>query len=100
VRVLHMYAVMTCKIALLTGRPEKYRKITENWLQQYDIPWDSLVMRPDNDRTDDHLFKTMHLRRWLHEGFTIYGLYEDRKRICEAARRMDITVFQVANGDF
>ena len=32
-------------IILITARDEKYRKITENWLNKYEIPYDKLIHR-------------------------------------------------------
>tara|TARA_Y200000002_G_scaffold211913_1_gene174835 strand:+ start:1173 stop:1601 length:429 start_codon:yes stop_codon:yes gene_type:complete len=38
------------EIVFLTGRPEKYRLITENWLKKYFSFEINLLMRKDNDR--------------------------------------------------
>lgn len=100
-RVLHMYFENPkVHIALLTGRPEEYRETTERWLFENWIPYHSLTMRPKNNRTDDHILKLNQIIRWQTEGFKIVGVYEDRKRICDAVRELGVTVFQVASGDF
>lgn len=36
-------------IVLATGRPERYRKQTEYWLEQHNVPYDKLLMRPQED---------------------------------------------------
>lgn len=33
----------------VTTRPEKFRKLTMNWLLKYDVPIDTLLMRPNDD---------------------------------------------------
>jgi len=87
-------------IALLTGRPEKYRDITEQWLEFYGVPYHSLTMRPHGVRTDDHVLKTDAIKQWQEDKWDIRGFYEDRLRICDAARALGITVFQMDKGDF
>lgn len=37
-------------IVLLTGRPEIYRGLTEDWLTRHGIAYDLLLMRPADDR--------------------------------------------------
>lgn len=32
------------RITFMTARPEKYRLVTENWLNKYNIPFDQLIM--------------------------------------------------------
>jgi len=36
-------------IIILTGRPSSYRKVTEQWLRRYKIPYDLLLMRDADD---------------------------------------------------
>ena len=36
-------------LILLTGRPEKHRGATMEWLRRYDVPYDDLLMRPNDD---------------------------------------------------
>src|SRR4051812_6569456 len=37
------------KIVLCSGRPEKYRGVTTKWLDEFNVPFDALYMRPDGD---------------------------------------------------
>lgn len=87
-------------IVILTGRPEKYRRVTEQWLYDHCVNYNMLVMRPDGDHTDDHVLKEMHLREWLEEGYDIEGFFDDRKRICDRARALGITTYQMSAGEF
>jgi len=101
VYVLNMYwDTPSTRVVLLTGRDEEWRKMTVDWLEQYDIPYDELAMRPRGDRTNDDIIKMDIIKKWQDEGYQIIGFYEDRKRICDAARAHGITVFQVAAGEF
>lgn len=40
-------------VILCSGRPEKYRKVTEAWLSTYDVMYSVLYMRPDGDHRPD-----------------------------------------------
>lgn len=52
-------------IVYLTGRPEKTRKATEDWLKQHDLDFHAhLVMRDDDDRTPARSFKAKKID-WL-----------------------------------
>jgi hypothetical protein len=37
-----------CDVAILTARPEACKFATIAWLEEHDIPWDWLLMRPEN----------------------------------------------------
>lgn len=45
------------ELVWLTGRPERLRRITQQWLRRHGLPADRLVMRPDGDRRAAKLFK-------------------------------------------
>lgn len=88
------------KVIILTGRGEEHRKVTEQWLAAHGIVYDALAMRPEGDRTDDHILKMQYIRDVEADGWEVIGLFDDRKRICDAAREHGITVFQMAAGEF
>jgi hypothetical protein len=47
----------TNEVVYLTGREEKHRKITEDWLERYKFHGKELVMRPDDNYQETHEFK-------------------------------------------
>ena len=47
----------TYDIILVTGRNERFRKITQQWLAWNEIPFDRLIMRADKDNRADHIIK-------------------------------------------
>ena len=57
-------------------------------------------MRPLGDRTDDNILKLNQIQTWQDQGYNVIGLFDDRKRICDAAREHGVTVFQMAAGEF
>lgn len=86
-------------IEFWTGRPEKYRTQTREWLQKYLGPGAGflvLKMRADGDRRDDNIIKLEFIDP--HQPPTL--IFEDRQRVVDAYRARGLTVFQVAPGDF
>ena len=86
-------------IILLTGRTERWRLKTEDWLDCHDIIRDQLIMRADDDRREDHEYK----EAWLKESGLkdqILFVIEDRSRVVDMWRRNGITCFQCAKGDY
>lgn len=45
----------------LTGRPERLRRLTVDWLARHDLPTELLVMRPNGDRRPSRDFKAAQL---------------------------------------
>jgi len=51
------------EVVWLTGRPERSRTDTEQWLVAQGLPAGTLRMRPDDDRRSARVFKRTELRR-------------------------------------
>lgn len=78
-------------IVYLTGRPERYRDQTLQWLSRADLPTGRLIMRPDHDRRPARAFKVEQLRlisATAHVDF----LLDDDEVVCAAAERAGFTV--------
>lgn len=88
------------KLVLTTGRAEKWRAFTENWLFWNDIPFSELLMRPNKDNRADHLLKQEFLERLLARGDGILFAVDDRQQVVDMWRRNGITCLQCAPGDF
>jgi hypothetical protein len=56
VSLAHDYAARS-ELLYLTGRPERTRQLTGNWLARQGLPPGKLLMRPDHDRRPAALFK-------------------------------------------
>jgi len=90
-------------IVIFSGRSEITKEATEFWLEQFNVPFDLLKMRPTSKEfkfmRDDDL-----KQGWLNELFPnkseIFAVFDDRNKVVEMWRRNGITCFQVADGDF
>ena len=87
-------------IHIFSGRGEIARELTEQWLEQHEIQYESLSMRPMSTRKADHLLK----RDWvMDKGFTpenVLCILDDRQSVVDMWREMGFTCLQVAPGDF
>lgn len=88
------------RVAVLTGRPEKYRQDTINWMEQHQIKADLLMMRPEGDYSSDGKFKVaqMAISGLLPE--TVLSVFEDRQAVVDALRAVGYRVLQVQAGEY
>jgi hypothetical protein len=88
-------------IIFITGRPNKYRAETIDWMRRNDVPHDELYMRPDDDMRSDVTLKAGILmgildnkQMDLHD---ITFVLEDRDCVVKMWREMGLTCLQVNN---
>lgn len=87
-------------IILTSGRAERDRKITEQWLIWNDIPFNRLEMRKDKDNRADYTIKQEILDMFIKEGKEILFAVDDRQQVVDMWRRNGITCLQCDVGDF
>ncbi|WP_405746604.1 hypothetical protein OG422_27045 [Streptomyces sp. NBC_01525] len=80
-----------CEIAYLTGRPEKYRRPTLDWLAAHGLPEGTLWMRANDDRRPARHAKLDLLRR-LARGRKVRHLVDDDALVCDASARAGFPV--------
>lgn len=78
-------------ILLVSGRPERSRKGTENWLDKHNVPYQELYMRPDGDFRKDSIVKSQILDHILSEGYDILFTVDDRPSVVAMWRERGIT---------
>lgn len=95
------------KIVLCSGRPEKYRAVTEEWLARHGVGYDVLLMRADllaegegNDYRADDIVKEEIYERDIKGKYNVLFVIDDRKRVVDMWRRKGLTVLQCDDGDF
>ena len=82
------------EVIILTGRPESTRKITKEWLQKYNIPYDKLYMRS----WEDNFLKAPDFKRKIYETEikeNVFCAYDDDQRIIDVWVELGITSFKV-----
>jgi hypothetical protein len=82
------------EVIILTGRPESTRKVTKEWLQKYDIPYDKLYMRS----WEDNFLKAPIFKRKIYETEikeNVFCAYDDDERIIDMWVELGIPSFKV-----
>lgn len=85
-------------VLLCTGRYERHRKITENWLSDNSISYNELRMRPDDDKRPDTEIKREMISD--EELKKLLFVVEDRERVVDMWRNLGITCLQCDSGNF
>ncbi|MGW0846227.1 phosphatase domain-containing protein [Streptomyces sp. NPDC002787] len=82
-----------CEVMYLTGRPERCRRDTVDWLAAHGLPEGRIWMRRDNDRRPARRTKLEILRR-LARTREIRVLVDDDELVCEDAEQAGFTVLR------
>ncbi|MGW4194645.1 phosphatase domain-containing protein [Streptomyces sp. NPDC005004] len=82
-----------CEIVYLTGRPERCRADTADWLATHGLPEGAVHMRRDGDRRPARVAKLEILRRLARKG-TVRVLVDDDELVCDDAERAGFTVLR------
>ena len=88
------------EIVLCSGRPEDYRKETEEWLAKHNIPYTSLQMRPKLNYKSDDITKAMLYRYQIKPFYDVKYVVDDRNSVVNKWRAMGLSCFQIRPGDF
>lgn len=102
-RIVNQLAI-NMQIIAVTGRNERFRQPTLDWLDRHKVLCDELLMRPDDDfRTD------VEMKLFLLEDYygskeevlaTVAVCLEDRDRVVEGFRNYGLPCWQVRMGDY
>jgi len=82
-----------CEVVYLTGRPERCRRDTLDWLAGHGLPEGRVYMRRDDDRRPARFTKLAILRR-LARTREIRVLVDDDELVCADAERAGFTVLR------
>lgn len=87
------------KIYVLSGRSDKTKKVTTQWLNKYNVPFDLLKMRDKNDtRPDEVIKKEFVVELSILEN--IFLILDDREKVVKMWRSLQLPCFQVNEGLF
>ena len=99
IMINQLLASASINTAIITGRTERWRSATEEWLDIYGIQYHELHMRPDDNRRPDIEFKGAILDTTF-RGRIIMAAFEDRDRVVAMYRERDIQCLQVKKGTY
>ena len=84
----------TCDIIILTGRKDNSREITEEWLKTYNVPYDRLYMRGDNDYTSGPEFKEKILNTFILPKYNVLFAMDDDDKCVQMFRNNGLICLQ------
>lgn len=87
-------------ILMVTGRDAKYKDCTRDWLRAQGFQYESLWMRPLDDKRQDAIIKKEIYNSFIKEKYDITLVLEDRSRVVAAWRELGLRCLQVAEGNF
>lgn len=87
-------------VLLVSGREDKYREQTINFLQIHQINYEKLIMRETGDFRKDSIIKKEIFDTQIREFYNIDFVLDDRNQVVQMWRQLGLTCLQVAEGDF
>ena len=100
--VIHMAQMLNAQgfgIIIFSGRADRTKFRTMDWLDKHNVPFDLLQMRPK----DKHFIPDNELKQQWLDGLdkdSIFAVFDDRNQVVDMWRKNGLQVFQVADGDF
>lgn len=96
--VLRMFRSQGYPIVITSGRNERAKDVTIEWLKKHNIRYDELYMRGQWDSRPDHEVKKEFLDKIGKN--SVYCVFDDRDSVVKMWREQGLTCFQVAEGNF
>lgn len=93
------YGVEKVKFIIVSARPERCRKDTEEWLEQHGMMHDvsAILMRGDNDSRQDDIVKREIYEKYL-KPYEVLRVYDDRPRVLRVWEELGIDTVDVGPG--
>ncbi len=102
--VCHLLRVLQrdFEIIFITGRSEKFRNHTTEWLKRQlgSFAEYHLFMRADGDHRPDYVIKKEIYDEHIKDKFNVLGVFEDRDQVVKMWRELGLTCYQVADGSY
>lgn len=102
---IEKFIVDEVAIILCSGRPEKCREDTEDWLNENNIQYDQLLMRPtdakrNGNQLPDWIVKYGLFDTYIRNKYSIIVAIDDRNQVVQMWRELGLRCWQVADGNF
>ena len=101
VDLINRVASTDVSIIFVSGREERYRDVTSEWLKKYvNFPF-KLYCRADFDQRADEIIKLEIFKSELQEKYEVLAVLDDRDKVVKMWReKAGLVCLQVAEGDF
>jgi hypothetical protein len=88
------------KILIVSGRDSVCKDISEKWLDDNNIPYDFIFMRPEGDSRKDSIIKLELFNNYIRGNWNVKFVLDDRRQVVDVWRELGLKCLQVAEGDF
>lgn len=92
-------AIKKRKTTLGFSRTERYRPETEAWLEEHDIEYKALFMRPAGDKRKDTIVKREIFDREIRDKYAVLFVLDDRISVCRQWYGMGLPLLRVGDPD-
>jgi predicted kinase len=99
-QLVRTYHNLGYEIVVMSGRDEVCFDDTEKWLDDNNIPYNILSMRPQGDKRKDSIVKQELFDKYVHPNYTIEFVLDDRNQVVSMWRSLGLTCLQVDDGNF
>ena len=87
-------------VLLVSGRKEKYKEQTLQFLNKYGVKFIDIFMRKDDDDRKDSIVKKEIYDNEIASKYNILFVLDDRNQVVKLWRSLGLTCLQVADGNF
>jgi len=71
---------------------------TKEWLDRHAVPYDMLIMKPENDSRKDVIVKMELYVKYIHQKYDVKVAIDDRLQVCKLWRALGMKCLQVNHG--
>jgi predicted kinase len=98
--IIRTYGLSGIKIIFVSGRTDKYKGETMDWLTKNKLDFAEPIMRKDGDVRKDVVVKTEIYAEHIKNKYNVMFVLDDRDQVVNFWRSLGLPCFQVAEGDF
>lgn len=104
--LVRSYHSLGYKILICSGRDDTHKDVTVKWLNDNDVPFDDIFMRPMALEADPHkklkdwVVKARLFNDHIRDCFDVHFVLDDRTQVVKEWRRLGLKVLQVDEGEF
>lgn len=99
IRLLNFYntykpeIVKKIDVIILSGREDKYRKITEEWFENKNLRYNELYMRSTGDKRRDSIVKKELYTKYIEDKYNVLGVFDDRLQVLDECWQKGLHLF-------
>jgi predicted kinase len=102
-RIIRKYnetAYRKIKVFIFTGRDGICLEMTEKWLDDCDVYYNEIFIRPKGNTEKDSIIKERIYREHIEGKYNLLFGVDDRNQVVDNFRSLGLTILQCNNGDF